>query len=438
MIEYYIPDNIVVGYKTTKTENNPRLAYITYKDELGKLKFETSWNKWRDVKVPEENYDNDIIKSLKVVDTAGGYKSGWNYRQEYIQLSDNRGFMFQITTDNFLWLLDYCICDHGVLKGEFSLAWITNTLYLIPVQSDEYKAAKQYSDQRQNKRITKVSEMIPGRYYRLRNYSEYKNNDYNNRINEFLFIGSLPTIQSDNSRKSRLTFVSSKKDGFFFTDIKGVEYETSQNTEDVSEYIELFIHSPYSPEFWQNRNKLILVPSDKKLSRNSWKLIPFNTYLNEDGTLWTYKFNDEDCYNDKAYYCYRYDFDYKGRNKSFIEFGNIKGDFEFPLRIRGRNSSETSNYINESPFSTKEKEQVYRKLIKNKFNTPEYWKQYLEYEKSHESTIYREEKAYNCILDGYEFPISEFLVDGFFFGYDGEFSVNSKYSFPTKIQDELV
>ena len=83
MIEYYIPDNIVVGYKTTKTENNPRLVYITYKDELGKLKFETSWNKWRDVKVPEENYANDIIKSIKVVDTAGGYKSGWNYRQEY-------------------------------------------------------------------------------------------------------------------------------------------------------------------------------------------------------------------------------------------------------------------------------------------------------------------------------------------------------------------
>ena len=76
---------------------------------------------------------------------------------------------------------------------------------------------------------------------------------------------------------------------------------------------------------------------------------------------------------------------------------------------------------------------VHRKLIKNKFNTPEYWKQYLEYEKSHESTICREEKAYNCILDGYEFPISEFLVDGFFFGYHGEFSVNSKYSFPTKI-----
>lgn len=443
MIEYYIPDNIIVGYKKEKDENNSRLAYITYKDELGKLKFETSWNNWRNVNVQEEYYSNDIINSLMVVDTAGGYKSGWNYRQEYIRLLDNRGFMFDITTDNFLWLLDYSMCDYGVLKGEFSLAWISNNLYLIPVKSNEYKIAKKYSVHRQNKRIKKTSEMTPGKYYRLKNYSEAKDHDWKNQITDFLFIGSLPTIQSDMSVKSRLTFLSLNKDGFFFTGIKGVEFETSNKIEDISEYIKQFEYSPYSPRFWkEHRFNMTLIPSDKEIKRYDWKLHPFNTYINVDGTLWSYKFDDKDCYNDKCYYSSRYEFDYKKSTSNeslntFIEFGNIKGIFEFPLRIRGRYSSETSTHkFNQDLLSNKE--YVFRRHIKNKFNTDENWKSYLVFEKSHESSLFRNQKSFDCIVDGYKYPISQFLLDGFLFGYAGEFSVNTKYSFPTKIYDELV
>lgn len=50
IFDYYIPDNIIVGYRTNIIDKRPRLAFLTYKDELGKLKFEVSWNNWRDKK----------------------------------------------------------------------------------------------------------------------------------------------------------------------------------------------------------------------------------------------------------------------------------------------------------------------------------------------------------------------------------------------------
>lgn len=44
IFDYYIPDNIIVGYRSNKIDDRARLAFITYKDELGKFKFEVSWN----------------------------------------------------------------------------------------------------------------------------------------------------------------------------------------------------------------------------------------------------------------------------------------------------------------------------------------------------------------------------------------------------------
>lgn len=428
--DYYIPDNIIVGYRKNILDKRPRLAFLTYKDELGKLKFEVSWNNWRDKKIQEDYFKNDIIKSLKIVSTAGGYKSGWNYRQEYIRLEDERGFMFEITTDNFIWCLDYCVCDHGILKGGFALSWESNSLVLLPIESETYKAAKEYSEQRQNKRITKISEMTPGKYYQLKNMSEYKDDNFcKERIFKFLFIGSLPTIQSDLSTKSRLVFICHNKKQFFFTDIKNVEFEINKESEDVSEYIKQFEHSPYSARFWKEyRFNIELISSDEELRMNTWRLSPFNTFIDSNGELWTYKFENEDLKGKTNWYVYGFQYDFNKYTHKYIQYGNIKGDFKIPLKV-----------VNENQFSFYSKQidpyNLYKSFItayvKPKFKDKiDKW---FEFENSHTSTDKRERENYDCIVDGYKYPLSKFLIDGFLFGYEGEFSVNHKYTLAEKI-----
>lgn len=428
--DYYIPDNIIVGYRKNILDKRPRLAFLTYKDELGKLKFEVSWNNWRDKKIQEDYFNNDIIKSLKIVSTAGGYKSGWNYRQEYIRLEDERGFMFEITTDNFIWCLDYCVCDHGILKGGFALSWESNSLVLLPVESETYKAAKEYSEQRQNKRITKISEMTPGKYYQLKNMNEYRDDNFcKERIFKFLFIGSLSTIQSDLSTKSRLVFICDNKKQFFFTDIKNVEFEVNKESEDVSEYIKQFEHSPYSARFWKEyRFNIELIPSDEELRMNTWRLSPFNTFIDSNGELWTYKFENEDLKGKTNWYVYGFQYDFNKSSHKYIQYGNIKGDFKIPLKV-----------VNENQFSFYSKQidpyNLYKSFI-TAYTKPKFKDKidkWFEFENSHTSTDKRERENYDCIVDGYKYPLSKFLVDGFLFGYEGEFSVNHKYKLAEKI-----
>ena len=170
----FIPNKINVGYQNRKDTYTGKLAYIIYYDERGKLRKETSWQNWRDTNIPNNEYDNVPTDGFVLNKKVGGYKSGWDFRQTYARVYDPRGFEFEITVPNLLWILECCNCIKGKgLEGEFVYGWEGSDLLLIPVDSPDYQKIITQSKAIQNNSFVKGSELKVGALYRDRNNTEY-------------------------------------------------------------------------------------------------------------------------------------------------------------------------------------------------------------------------------------------------------------------------
>lgn len=142
----FIPKRINVGYQNRRDTYTKKLAYIIYYDEKGKLRKEASWNNWRDKLIPNNEFDNIPTEGFVLNQHVGGYKSSWDYRQSYCRVFDPRGFEFEITIDNLLYILDFCDCSSKMLSGQFVYAWDGTELVLLPVNAPEYNDIKEFTE----------------------------------------------------------------------------------------------------------------------------------------------------------------------------------------------------------------------------------------------------------------------------------------------------
>lgn len=148
MSNIFIPNRINVGFQNREGTYTGKLAYIIYWDEKGKLRKETSWNHWRNKEIPNEEYDNKPTEGFVLNKKVGGYSGNWgNFRQAYTRVYDPRGFEFEITIPNLIWILECCNCIKGKgLEGEFVYGWDGTDLLLVPVDSPDYKEIKAHSE----------------------------------------------------------------------------------------------------------------------------------------------------------------------------------------------------------------------------------------------------------------------------------------------------
>ena len=114
----FIPKRINVGYQNRLDTYTGKLAYVIYYDEKGVLRKETSWNGWRDKDIPNTEFDNVPTEGFVFNKKVGDYSSGWDHRQAYCRVYDPRGFEFEITIENLLYILENCSCIKG--KGRHS------------------------------------------------------------------------------------------------------------------------------------------------------------------------------------------------------------------------------------------------------------------------------------------------------------------------------
>ena len=124
MSTIYVPKKINVGYQNRNDTYTGKLAYVIYYDEKGKLRKETSWNSWRDEKIPNNEFENVPTEGFVLNKHAGGVENswGWNARKSYCRVYDPRGFEFEITIENLLYILENCSSIKGKgLEGEFDL-----------------------------------------------------------------------------------------------------------------------------------------------------------------------------------------------------------------------------------------------------------------------------------------------------------------------------
>lgn len=135
----YIPKKIKVGYQNRSDTYSGKLAYIIYYDEKGKLRKEASWQNWRSKDIEPEEFDNEPVSGFVLNKKVGGYAYYYDVRQTYVRVYDPRGFEFEITIPNLIFILENTSSIKGKgLEGEFVYGWDGKELVLIPTSSPDY------------------------------------------------------------------------------------------------------------------------------------------------------------------------------------------------------------------------------------------------------------------------------------------------------------
>lgn len=189
----FVPSKINVGFQNRKGTYTGKLAYVIYFDEKGKLRKQASWDSWRDENIPNEIYDNEPTEGFVLNKKVGGVEEswGWDVRKTYTRIYDPRGFEFEITVPNLLWILENCNCIKGKgLEGQFVYGWDGKELVLVPVESPDYKEIQEKNKVIHNNEFVKAKDLIAGATYEMLNGDRYvymgKYDKYDELINSYL------------------------------------------------------------------------------------------------------------------------------------------------------------------------------------------------------------------------------------------------------------
>lgn len=172
----FIPSKINVGFQNRQDTYTGKLAYVIYFDEKGKLRKQASWDSWRDENIPNEIYDNEPTEGFVLNKKVGGVEEswGWDVRKTYTRIYDPRGFEFEITIPNLLWILENCDCIKGKgLEGQFVYGWDGKELVLVPVESSDYKEIQEKNQIIHNNEFIKAKNLIVGATYETLNGERY-------------------------------------------------------------------------------------------------------------------------------------------------------------------------------------------------------------------------------------------------------------------------
>ena len=189
-----IPKLCKVGFNKREDTYTGKLGYIIYYD--GKVwRKEKSWESWRQLEMTEENikmrldqfnqryhyqypmsyplvtsfeecdkilskhssyitkyrhgletdvepieFTNELTEGFVLNKKTGDHSNGFNHRNAACRVYDPRGWEFEISIQNLLYILENTNCIKGKgLEGNFIYAWDKAKLVLLPEDSIDYK-----------------------------------------------------------------------------------------------------------------------------------------------------------------------------------------------------------------------------------------------------------------------------------------------------------
>lgn len=238
--QLFIPKEIKVGFNKREDTYTKKLAYIVYYDNNGVLRKEKSWESWRDKSIKAEDYKNEPTEGFVLNKNVGGVRQsyGWNARNEYARVFDPRGFEFEISFANLLFILQESNSIKGKgLEGKFIYCWEGKELVLLPVNCEEYKKCQEYTDL-QSQGIG-IKDLVPGCIYKTKKQEELI---YMGRFPWYKVSGGLYSDKSTVTSKKMFVFSSVNK---YSNDIKFHPYPglttiaSKVTNEPVSHYADL-------------------------------------------------------------------------------------------------------------------------------------------------------------------------------------------------------
>lgn len=127
--------------------------------------YSSKWSKDKGI-IPVE-YDNVPTEGFVLNKKAGGGSRGWDARATYCRVWDPRGFEFEISIPNLLFILQETNSVKGKgLEGEFVYSWDGKDLVLLPCGCQEYQASKGFTKLQSNK--IGVKDLIEGASYKTK------------------------------------------------------------------------------------------------------------------------------------------------------------------------------------------------------------------------------------------------------------------------------
>lgn len=183
--QLFIPTKCKVGFNPRSDTYTGKLGYVIAHDGK-KWRKELSWNNWVYKYLTKEEYNAlperqryrcSSDKSIKPVEfdniptegfvlnkDVGGDKHHYNVRNVYCRVYDPRGWEFEISIPNLLFILDNTSSIIGKgLEGSFIYSWDGKDLVLLPTNANEYKDCIEFT-KLQSKKI-KAKELIVGATY---------------------------------------------------------------------------------------------------------------------------------------------------------------------------------------------------------------------------------------------------------------------------------
>jgi len=283
--QLYIPQTIKVGYNERSDTYTGKLAYVVYIDQKGKLRKETSWKDWIQPKLGVDDFDNSPLSGFVLNKGVGGARErwGWNARNEKIRIYDPRGFEFEITIANLLFILSETTSFQGKgLDGDFVYAWDKSDLVLIPTCSLEYKKSKEFTSIQAKK--VKSSEMIIGGEY------ENKKQEPVIYLGKFMHYDYRTWSSSSDCTPSKKHVVYNVKRQNYEakSDLTSIASEISSTpVSNLSDLIEKLLLQPcfgVIDKFWTEDVKLSFKSTYRKpIADDQDYVLPDKVYLKTDG-----------------------------------------------------------------------------------------------------------------------------------------------------------
>lgn len=165
----FIPQELRIGYQKRGDTYTGKLAYVIYVDHKGVLRKETSWESWRDKKIDPDTFDNEPTSGFVLNKRAGGRAGSWGHdvRRETVRVYDPRGFEFEISVPNLLYILENVNSIKGKgLEGEFVYGWEGTDVLLVPVDAPDFQDFITYRDTLYNQTTIKAKDLVLGATYR--------------------------------------------------------------------------------------------------------------------------------------------------------------------------------------------------------------------------------------------------------------------------------
>lgn len=209
-----IPKTLKVGFNKRSDTYTGMLAYVIYYDEKNVLRKEKSWTSWIDHKIDTQEHANEPTSGFVLNKKVGDYRGDWDHRMAHIRVYDPRGFEFEISVENLLYILQECTSTKGKgLEGEFVYAWDRSDLILLPVSSVEYQASRVFTDHKLSK-VTK-SEMTVGCVYLtkdMENVLYLGREDYYETTTHYSPVGGYDYCYSSVNKGKKHVFVHMDKE----------------------------------------------------------------------------------------------------------------------------------------------------------------------------------------------------------------------------------